>query len=29
MNEIAVILGNYAKDKSTPGRLIQVIAVGG
>jgi hypothetical protein len=29
MNEIAIILGIYAKDKSTPGRLIQVIAFGG
>jgi len=29
MNEIAVILVIYAKDKSTPGRLIQVIADGG
>jgi len=26
MNEIAIILVNYAKDKSSPGRLIQVIA---
>jgi len=29
MNEIAVILVIYAKDKSAPWRLIQVIADGG
>jgi len=29
MHEIAIILVNYSKDKSAPGRLIQVIADGG